>query len=100
MLKLIGTLISLPGVMPGGRHDLVRPDPPRPGPNKAVQSAACEDVRMIEVGPLRPEDRAAWEVLARGYKAFYQDPMLDEAYEATWRRLAAGRSEERRVGKE
>jgi len=45
---------------------------------------------MIEVGPLRPEDRAAWEVLARGYKAFYQDPMLDEAYEATWRRLAAG----------
>ncbi len=45
---------------------------------------------MIEVGPLRPEDRAAWEVLARGYKAFYQDPMPDEAYEATWRRLAAG----------
>jgi hypothetical protein len=29
-------------------------------------------------------------VLARGYKAFYRDPMPDEAYEATWRRLAAG----------
>ena len=45
---------------------------------------------MIEIGPLRPGDRDAWEGLARGYKAFYQDPMPDEAYEATWRRLAAG----------
>ena len=45
---------------------------------------------MIEISPLRPGDRAAWEALARGYKAFYQDPMPDEAYEATWRRLAAG----------
>jgi GNAT superfamily N-acetyltransferase len=45
---------------------------------------------MIEIGPLRPEDRAAWEGLARGYKAFYRDPQPDEAYEATWRRLAAG----------
>ena len=35
---------------------------------------------MIEIGPLRPGDRAAWDVLARGYKAFYQDPMPDEAY--------------------
>jgi hypothetical protein len=23
---------------------------------------------MIEIGPLRPGDRAAWEVLARAYK--------------------------------
>ena len=29
---------------------------------------------MIEIGPLRPGDRDAWEVLARGYKEFYQDP--------------------------
>ena len=42
---------------------------------------------MIEIGPMRPGDRDAWEGLARGYKAFYQDPMPDEAYEATWRRL-------------
>lgn len=28
---------------------------------------------MIEIGPLRPGDRAAWEGLARGYKAFYQE---------------------------
>jgi hypothetical protein len=45
---------------------------------------------MIEIGPLRPEDRAAWEVLARGYKAFYQESEPDEAYEQTWQRLAAG----------
>jgi GNAT superfamily N-acetyltransferase len=45
---------------------------------------------MIEIGPLRPADRDTWEVLARGYKAFYRDPMPDEAYEVTWQRLAAG----------
>ena len=45
---------------------------------------------MIEIGPLRPEDRAAWEVLARGYKTFYQESEPDEAYEQTWRRLTAG----------
>jgi len=45
---------------------------------------------MIEIGPFRPGDRDAWEALARGYKVFYQDPMPDEAYEQTWRRLAAG----------
>jgi GNAT superfamily N-acetyltransferase len=45
---------------------------------------------MIEIDPLRPGDREAWEVLARGYKAFYRDPMPDEAYEVTWQRLAAG----------
>jgi GNAT superfamily N-acetyltransferase len=47
-------------------------------------------VAMIETDVLRPDDRAAWEVLARGYKAFYRDPQPDEAYEVTWQRLAAG----------
>ena len=46
---------------------------------------------MIEIGPLRPEDRDPWEVLARGYKTFYRESEPDEAYELTWRRLAAGR---------
>ena len=45
---------------------------------------------MIEIGPLRPEDRAAWEVLARGYKTFYRESEPDEAYEQTWQRLTAG----------
>ena len=42
---------------------------------------------MIEIGPLRPGDRAAWEKLARGYKAFYQTPTSDAEYAATWGRL-------------
>jgi GNAT superfamily N-acetyltransferase len=45
---------------------------------------------MIEISPFRPGDRAGWEALARGYKAFYRDPMPDEAYEQTWRRLTDG----------
>jgi GNAT superfamily N-acetyltransferase len=45
---------------------------------------------MIEIGPLRPGDRAAWEGLARGYKEFYQEWEPAEAYEQTWQRLAAG----------
>jgi hypothetical protein len=47
-------------------------------------------VGMIEIEPLRPDDRAAWEVLARGYRGFYRDPRPDEAYEATWQRLLSG----------
>ena len=68
----------------------------RPGPIRASRSEqsgtkhACEDVPMIETGPLRPGDRGPWEVLARGYKEFYRDPMPDEAYQATWQRLTAG----------
>jgi hypothetical protein len=45
---------------------------------------------MIEIGPLRPEDRAAWEVLARGYKAFYRTTVTDAGYTQTWLRLLAG----------
>jgi GNAT superfamily N-acetyltransferase len=45
---------------------------------------------MVEIGALRPGDRAGWELLARGYKEFYSDPMPDDAYEQTWQRLAAG----------
>jgi GNAT superfamily N-acetyltransferase len=42
---------------------------------------------MIDIGPLRPADRAPWEVLARGYKAFYETEVPDEGYEQTWQRL-------------
>jgi len=47
-------------------------------------------VAMIKIEALRPGDRASWEVLARGYKAFYRNPIPDDAYEATWRRLLRG----------
>ena len=43
----------------------------------------------IEIAPLRPEDRTRWEVLARGYKAFYETTLPDSEYEKAWRRLLA-----------
>jgi GNAT superfamily N-acetyltransferase len=43
---------------------------------------------MIEISPLSQEDRARWEVLARGYKAFYETDVTDEGYEQTWQRLS------------
>jgi GNAT superfamily N-acetyltransferase len=45
---------------------------------------------VIEIGLLRPEDRADWEVLARGYKAFYRTAVPPEGYEETWQRLLSG----------
>lgn len=45
---------------------------------------------MIAIAPLEPGDRAEWEILARGYKAFYEDPIPDAAYDRTWQRLMAG----------
>jgi GNAT superfamily N-acetyltransferase len=44
----------------------------------------------LRLGPLRPEDRAAWEPLARGYKAFYATEVDDAGYEAAWQRLLGG----------
>jgi len=43
----------------------------------------------IEIAPLRPGDRAEWEALARGYKAFYRTETPAERYEETWRLLMA-----------
>ncbi|MFO1250036.1 MAG: GNAT family N-acetyltransferase [Inhella sp.] len=39
---------------------------------------------------LQAADRADWERLARGYKAFYGVQLTDAAYEAAWRRLVQG----------
>jgi GNAT superfamily N-acetyltransferase len=44
----------------------------------------------LRLGPLRPDDRAAWEPLARGYKAFYETEVDAAGYEAAWQRLMAG----------
>jgi GNAT superfamily N-acetyltransferase len=44
---------------------------------------------MIEISPLRPDDRSQWEALARGYKAFYETEHSDERYEETWLELLA-----------
>ena len=44
---------------------------------------------MVTIAALCPDDRAEWEILARGYKAFYRDPIPDEHYQRTWERLMA-----------
>lgn len=45
---------------------------------------------MIDIRPLGPGDRAGWEVLARGYKDFYETVVPASGYDRTWRRLLAG----------
>lgn len=46
----------------------------------------------LTIDRLRPDERAGWEVLARGYKAFYRTPTSDGEYEQAWRRLLDGRT--------
>jgi GNAT superfamily N-acetyltransferase len=42
---------------------------------------------MIQIRPLRHEDRNAWESLWQGYLTFYKSSVPAEVTEATWRRL-------------
>lgn len=46
-------------------------------------------MNAFEIRPPRAEDRAAWEVLARGYKLFYKTEVDDAGYEKAWQRLLA-----------
>jgi GNAT superfamily N-acetyltransferase len=46
--------------------------------------------RDLQLRGLQPEDRADWERLARGYKAFYGVALSDAAYELAWQRLLQG----------
>lgn len=41
----------------------------------------------FEIRPPEPADRAEWEVLARGYKQFYETEVDDAGYELAWQRL-------------
>jgi GNAT superfamily N-acetyltransferase len=41
----------------------------------------------MHIAALRSDDRAGWEVLARGYKEFYKTPTSDEDYDIAWKRL-------------
>lgn len=45
----------------------------------------------ISIEPLHPNDRNAWELLARGYKAFYETETSAAEYEQTWSRLMASK---------
>lgn len=54
-------------------------------------NVAVEVIRTmsVRIEPLQSADRAAWEPLARGYKAFYNTPTSDAEYDTAWRRLLA-----------
>jgi GNAT superfamily N-acetyltransferase len=42
---------------------------------------------LIEIVPLRAEDCKRWNVLARGYKTFYETNLPDSKYDEVWDRL-------------
>jgi GNAT superfamily N-acetyltransferase len=42
---------------------------------------------MIEITPLRADDRLAWQPLAVGYNAFYERVLPKADYDRAWRRL-------------
>ena len=46
-------------------------------------------MRTLHIAPLMAEDRAQWEVLARGYKDFYRTPTTRAEYDMAWQRLLA-----------
>src|SRR5262245_58834882 len=45
---------------------------------------------MLEITPLRAEDRPVWDVLARGYQTFYKRTLPDADYDRAWARLMRG----------
>lgn len=45
---------------------------------------------MLRIAPLSAGDRARWDVLARGYKTFYETSLSDEEYDRAWTRMMQG----------
>lgn len=42
---------------------------------------------MLDIRPLRPDERAGWEPLWQGYLAFYKTSLTSDVTDATWARL-------------
>jgi len=43
--------------------------------------------RTVEIRPVRPDERDAWEPLWSGYLTFYETAVAPEVTDTTWRRL-------------
>src|SRR4029079_8897577 len=43
--------------------------------------------RQIEIRPIRPDEREAWEPLWAGYLTFYETAVSPEVTDTAWRRL-------------
>ncbi len=52
-----------------------------------MKNQLSSNVMALYIAPLRTEDRAAWEALARGYKTFYKTEATPAEYETAWQRL-------------
>lgn len=55
---------------------------------------------MLAIDRLLPGDRAAWELLFRGYIDFYGRTLADEEYERAWQRLLADNEIHGRVARD
>lgn len=44
----------------------------------------------VTIRAVKPSDRAAWELLFRGYITFYKSTVADDVIEETWQRLLSG----------
>ncbi|WP_454053139.1 GNAT family N-acetyltransferase [Clostridium sp. Marseille-Q7071] len=42
---------------------------------------------IIDIAPLRAEDRNRWNILARSYKTFYETELPDSEYDEVWNHL-------------
>ncbi|HCQ91462.1 MAG TPA: GNAT family N-acetyltransferase, partial [Clostridium sp.] len=42
---------------------------------------------IIDIAPLRAEDRNRWNILARSYKTFYETDLPDSEYDEVWNHL-------------
>ena len=49
----------------------------------------AEPSGTLQIAPLRANERAAWEGLARAYKEFYQTPTSAAEFATAWKRLRA-----------
>lgn len=49
-----------------------------------------EPMPHVSIAPLQPNDHAAWEPLARGYKRFYETELTQTELDTAWQRLLSG----------
>ena len=54
-----------------------------------IREKQDDEIRMIEIAPLRDEDWQRWNILAHAYKTFYETTLTVADYDRAWGRLIA-----------
>lgn len=57
------------------------------GTSRIESADMTKEIRALEIRPLNPADRMAWEPLWQGYLTFYKTVLSDEITNTTWARL-------------